>query len=192
MEPTEIREEVKEEFERQEKREVWINYLALTTVILAVCATLASFKLEHYSVESVLKQTMASDQWAFYQAKANRESLYELQGEKLALDLKAIEKGSSSELVEEYKKDIESCNVRAKRYEKEKTDIMKEAEHLQKERNEAMERREVYGVAIIFLQIAILLCSIAALMKRKWIWAIASVIGTAGIVYVAKGFLHLV
>ena len=37
MEPTEIREEVKEEFDRQEKKEQWINYLALTTVILAVC-----------------------------------------------------------------------------------------------------------------------------------------------------------
>ena len=28
----------------EEKKEQWLNYLALTTVIFAVCATLATFK----------------------------------------------------------------------------------------------------------------------------------------------------
>jgi hypothetical protein len=28
----------------EEKKETWLNYLALTTVILAVCATLSTFK----------------------------------------------------------------------------------------------------------------------------------------------------
>ncbi len=84
MEPQEIREEVKEKLEKA--AEDWVNYLALTTVILAVCATLASFQLEHYSVESVLKQALASDQWAFYQAKSVKGYLYDLQKEKLELE----------------------------------------------------------------------------------------------------------
>ena len=57
MEPQEIREEVKEKLEHA--AENWISYLALTTVLLAVCATLSSFQLEHNSVESVLKQALA-------------------------------------------------------------------------------------------------------------------------------------
>jgi hypothetical protein len=153
MEPTEIREEVKEEFEREEKqRERWINYLAVTTVLLAVCATLSSFKLEHFSVESVLNQVMASDQWAFYQAKGTKGYLYELQKEQLELELKTIEKNASADLIQEYRQKIESYGRQAKRYNKEKEDIMKEAKHLEKERDEAHERRELFGKSIIFLQ----------------------------------------
>ena len=135
---------------------------------------------------------MASDQWAFYQAKANREYLYELQGEKLALDLKAVEKSSPGDLVEDYRKKIESYRQRVLKYQTEKEEIMKEAKHLEKERDESLEKREIYGVAIIFLQMGILLCSIAALMKRKWIWAIATLVGAAGILYFVRGFLHLI
>jgi hypothetical protein len=190
MEPTEIREEVKEELEKEEKREKWINYLALTTVLLAVCATLSSFKLEHFSVDSVLKQAQASDQWAYYQAKSIKGYLYEVQKDKLELELRTIEKSSPADLVADYRKKIESYGGDVKKYDKEKEEIMKEAKHLEKERNEAQERREIYGLAIIFLQMAILLCSIAALMRKKSIWLIASIVGAVGIAYFAKGFFH--
>ena len=193
MEPTEIREEVKEEFEREEKqRERWINYLAVTTVLLAVCATLSSFKLEHFSVESVLKQVMASDQWAFYQAKGTKGYLYELQKEKLELELKTIEKNASVDLMQEYRQKSESYGLQAKRYDKQKEDIMKEAKRLEKERDEAHERRELFGKSIIFLQMGILLCSIAALMKRKSIWVVGSMVGLIGIAYFAYGFFSLI
>ena len=45
MEPQEIREEVHEKLHGHGAKEKWISYLALITVILAVCATLSSFKL---------------------------------------------------------------------------------------------------------------------------------------------------
>jgi hypothetical protein len=192
MEPTEIREEVKEELERElereQKREWWFNYLAITTVILAVCATLASFKLEHFSVDSVLKQAMASDQWAFYQSKSIKGYLYELQREKAELELKAMQKNFSPEAVGDYQKMIHSYGDNMKKYETEKKEIMEKAKHLEKERDEAQERREIFGQSIIFLQMGILLCSIAALMKRKSLWIIAMGVGAVGVVYFADGF----
>jgi len=69
----------KEAFMAEEKKEPWLNYLALTTVILAVCATLATFKGGGYSTRSVMSQTRASDQWAFYQAKSIKGYIYEMQ-----------------------------------------------------------------------------------------------------------------
>ncbi len=56
----------------------WLNYLALTTVIVAVCATLAAFKGGGYSTRQVLSQARASDQWAYYQAKGVQETLGKL------------------------------------------------------------------------------------------------------------------
>ena len=149
------------------------------------------FKLEHFSVESVLKQVMSSDQWAFYQAKGTKGYLYELQKEKLELELKTIEKTASADLAEDYREKIESYGRQAKRYDKEKEDIMKEAKHLEKERDEAHDRRELFGKSIIFLQMGILLCSVAALMKRKSMWGVGSLVGIFGIAYFAYGFLGL-
>ena len=63
----------------EEKKEGWLNLLALTTVILAVCATLATFKGGGHSTKAVLSQSQASDQWAYYQAKGIKGNLYEVE-----------------------------------------------------------------------------------------------------------------
>jgi len=41
---------------------------------------------------------------------------------------------------------------------------------------------------VIFLQIAILLSSIAALLKKKYIWILGVLIGSYGILQFANGF----
>jgi hypothetical protein len=190
MEPQEIRDEVKEKLE--EAKEDWINYLALTTVILAVCATLSSFQLEHYSVESVLKQALASDQWAYYQAKSVKGYLYDLQKDKFELDLSAIEKNITPELAGRYQDKIASYGAQVKTYDKEKKAIMHEAKEFEKGRDEAQERREIFGRAIIFLQMGILLCSMSALMRKKYIWLVGSLVGAVGILYFANGYLNFI
>jgi hypothetical protein len=43
-------------------------------------------------------------------------------------------------------------------------------------------------VAVIFLQVAILISSIAGLFKRKAIWLAALPVGLLGLVYFADGF----
>ena len=56
----------------EEKKEPWLNHLALATVFFAVGATLSTFKGGGYSTQSVINQAQASDQWAFYQAKSTK------------------------------------------------------------------------------------------------------------------------
>ena len=90
----------------EEKKEAWLNYLALTTVILAVCATLATFKGGGFSTRSVMTQTQASDQWAFYQAKSIKGYIYEMQKDKLELELLALGPKASQAVRDEYVKKI--------------------------------------------------------------------------------------
>ena len=73
--------------ETTEKKETWINYLAFTTVIFAALATLSTFKGGGFSSRSVVFQAQASDQWAYFQAKSIRESLYRIQKENLNLQI---------------------------------------------------------------------------------------------------------
>lgn len=173
----------------KEVKEQWVNYLALSTVILAVCATLATFKGGGFSTRSLLSQSQASDQWAFYQAKAIKLYLYQMQREKLELELLTLPKGLPDDTVTQYKEKIASYKDKTDKYEKEKSDIEDKARQLEKARDEAQLHSKALGMAVIFLQIAILLSSIAGLLKKKNVWYIGLLTGLVGIVCFANGFL---
>ena len=173
----------------EEKKEPWLNYLALSTVILAVCATLATFKGGGYSTRSVMSQTQASDQWAFFQAKSIKGYIYEMQKDKLELELEAMSTKALAPVVEVYRKKIADYGKKIAKYEGEKTDIQKEAKRFEQVRDDAQKHGQAFGIAVIFLQIAILLSSIAALIKKKPVWVLGMAIGIAGIVCFANGFL---
>lgn len=172
-----------------EKKEAWLNYLALTTVILAVCATLSTFKGGGFSTRSVMTQTQASDQWAFYQAKSIKGYLYEMQKDKLELELLALGAKAPQAVRDEYAKRIDGYAKKIAKYEGEKAQIQKEAKKFEEVRNDAQKHSQAFGIAVIFLQIAILLSSIAALIKKKLIWLLGCAVGVVGIFYFVNGFL---
>ena len=172
----------------EEKKEQWLNYLALTTVIFAVCATLSTLKGGGFSTRAVMSQSQASDQWAYFQAKSIKGYVYELQKEKFELDLKAG-KGMSRDLAADYGKRIGNYKEKIERYEKEKEEIKKKAEDLEKRRDDSQLHSGAFGMAAMFLQIAILLSSIAALMKKKLFWFIGMGAGCFGLLYFFNGFL---
>jgi len=168
----------------EEKKEPWLNYLALTTVVFAVCATLSTLKGGGFSTRAVMSQSQASDQWSYFQAKSIKGYLYELQKERLELDLRSLKGGSRSE----YEKKIDGYAQKIRKYDEEKTEIRNKAEELEKTRDRSQKHSGAFGMAAMFLQIAILLSSIAALMKRKLFWYIGLGAGCLGLLYFFNGF----
>ena len=173
----------------EEKKEQWLNYLALSTVILAVCATLSTFKGGGYSTRSVMSQTQASDQWSYYQAKSIKGYIYEMQKDKLELELRTLGARASAAVADEYRKKIEEYGKKVAKYEGEKAAIQKEAKTFEAVRDEAQKHGQAFGIAVIFLQIAILLSSIAALLKKKLVWLLGVAVGIVGIVSFVNGFI---
>ncbi len=170
-----------------EKKEPWLNYLALTTVIFAVCATLSTLKGGGYGSRAIMSQAQASDNWSYYQAKSIKGYAYDLQKEKFQMDLKAA-KGASRALTAEYEGKIAGYGEKIEKYEKEKEEILKKAQALEAVRDDAQKHSGAFGLAAMFLQIAILLSSIAALMKRKLFWFLGMAGGCVGLVYFVNGF----
>lgn len=168
----------------EEKKEPWLNYLALTTVVFAVCATLSTLKGGGYSTKSVMSQAQASDQWSYFQSKSIKGYLYELQRDKLELELKAGARSAAGE----YRKKIDYYQQEITRYKGEKDEIRKKAEDFEKTRDEARIHSGAFGMAAMFLQIAILLSSIAALMKQKYFWFLGMGTGCFGLFYFLNGF----
>ena len=74
------------------------------------------------------------------------------------------------------------------KYESEKNKIQSDAKRLESRRDDAQRHGQAFGVAVIFLQIAILLSSIAALLKKKYVWVLGVLIGGYGILQFANGF----
>jgi len=174
----------------EEKKETWMNYLAMTTVIFAVCATLSTFKGGGYGSKALLNQTNASDQWAFYQSKSiksaltsNQKDNLELQKEILAFESNSKENGAK------YDAKIAAYEQEIKRYDEEKTAIKARAEAFEKDRTDCQEHGNQFGLAVIFLQVTILLSSIAGLLKKKPVWYLSLGIGVIGIVFFLDGFL---
>ena len=172
-----------------EKKEPWLNYMALCTVILAVCATLSTFKGGGYSTQSVINQALASDQWAFYQAKSTKQHLYEMDAEQLRLQSLSLPAHSAAAAA--YAKTLADYRAQAQRYAQEKIDIQDKAKALEAQRDDAKRHGKPFGMAVMFLQVAILLNSIAGLLKLRQVFWAALPVGLAGLVFFADGFLAI-
>ncbi len=84
----------------EEKKERWLTYMAVSTILIAVAATFSTFKGGGFSTRSLLNQTMASDQWAFYQSKSIKSYIYDMRRENLELQVATLEKQNGVTLEE--------------------------------------------------------------------------------------------
>ena len=172
------------------KKEKWLTYMALTTILIAVAATLSTFKGGGFSTRSLLNQTKASDQWAFFQAKSIKKDLYDARKENLEVQVASLEKQKGNEaLFEKYNGLIADYTQKVKTYESEKEDISKIAKGFENVRDESKKHSDKFGLAVIFLQISIVLSSIATLSKKKYVWICGLILGAIGIFYFLDGLL---
>ena len=173
----------------EEKKEKWLTYMAITTVLIAVAASLSTFKGGGFSTRSLLNQTLASDQWAFYQSKSIKSYIYDMSRENLELQVESLEKQKGNDaLLKKYHDLIEDYTKKVKNYESEEEAIKKEAVNYQNLRDESKKHSAKFGIAVIFLQISILLSSIATLSKKRFVWICGLILGVIGILYFIDGF----
>jgi hypothetical protein len=177
----------------EEKKEKWMTYLSITTVLIAVCATFSTFKGGGYGTKSLMNQTLASDQWAYFQAKSIKNYILGMQKDNLELQILTLGKSSTSkDVIENYNKKIKEYETKIAGVEKDKDDASKAAKEYERIRDNCKIHSAAFGIAVIFLQISILLSSISALAKRKFVWYISLVVGVVGVFYFFDGFFLFV
>ena len=173
----------------EDTKERWTNYLAITTILIAVCATLSTFKGGGYSTKSLMNQSLASDQWAYYQSKGIKSYIFEAQLDNMTFQKSILDQSGKGEITQkQYQLQIESLSKKVKKYSDDKKEIQKKAVDFEKVRDECKLHSGAFGIAVIFLQVSILLSSISALTKRKYIWFLSLIVGVAGIIYFFDGF----
>jgi len=172
----------------KEKRDAWTKYVSLSMIFLAVLAAVATQRGAGYSStvmkqlnEATFNQAEASDQWSYYQAKGIKQSLYELERERLTATAPGDAKG------------LAALTARVDRYEKEKKDITAAAKALEAKRDTArdaasaasMASREM-GLATQVFQIAIALGGITLVVKKRWLWYSSLLGGALATLQMAK------
>jgi hypothetical protein len=160
--------------------DAWTKWVALSTTLLAVCAAFATLKGGSFSTKTQLATVSASNKWSYYQAKSLKETARDTE----STIINVIAAGATTpEAKAAARQAIEKADSEIKRYKAEKAEIMKDAVYLDSEAAYSQARGGNFGLAIMFLQIAIMLSAIAALMKKKSFWLIGLCAGAIGVGY---------
>lgn len=128
--------------------------------------------------EALLKRTEADDQWAYYQAKAQKQAIAEL-GASLTTGDAAAQYKANAQRYDEEKKEIQA---KAKELDDESRRLNEESAH-------HIRPHERLAQAMTALQISIALASVAALTRRKWLVGCAIAAAAAGIGLGIAGWL---
>ena len=155
--------------------------VAVTLSILAVLVAIATLLGHRASTEEIILQTKATDQWALFQAKNIR--LHEMQGfADLLATLSPVDKEKAEALREKYLKETD-------RYEKEKDEVSEQAKELEKERESSSRRADRYEAGEVILEIALIICSLTLLTKKRIFWLSGIALGLVGLGTTLSGFL---
>lgn len=149
--------------------------VAGTMAIIAALLAVVSVLGQHFNTEKLLAQGKASDTWAYSQAKDIRHYIAQSTRD----SLKDLRPGSG--LVATYDQD-------AKRYKKEAAEIQEKARDLEKERDALGEKADRFHLGEVFLEIAIVLSSLAILAKRKPLFWGGCLSGIAGVVIAVTAY----
>ena len=178
--------------ELEERRDkTFSRRVALCTAVYAVILAIASLGGNNAMKEMLLAQQLASDQWAYYQAKVIREHLN--RANKLLVETQLAEpsplKGPEREKFDALAKRYAD---EEKRMNSDKKDIEKDARKLEHERDVNRIRDPYFDYAEVFLQIAVVCSSVAILSASRTMFWFSLVLALVGTVSTLNGFLLFV
>ena len=174
----------------EQKQDNWMTWVALTTAVMAVLAALTTLYVGKYSSRAILLQGQETNQWGYYQAKSIKSYLYEIQIE--IMEMERLEGNAKAAKVnsEQFEKALTRYKDTVKRYDKEKAEIKAKGDELAKNKVVAQEMGGNFGYSLIFLQIGLMLSSVAALTKRKYLWYFGLVTVTGWIFFFLDAFFR--
>jgi hypothetical protein len=165
---------------------------AMLVSLLAMVLAIASLGGNNAAKESMMHNILASNAFAFYQAKNIRQTDYKIAADdiqaQLAQDkLTPAAKAILEKKLEDYKKNIA-------RYESEpetgdgKKELMAKAKEHEHERDHALQQDPWFDYAEALLQIAIVLTSVAILTGAHVLFWVPAGLGLLGILSTVNGF----
>src|SRR3712207_1356935 len=193
--------ETHEDRAENQAAESFRNRAALLIAILAAVLAVGGLGGGNATDDMIGNNIKASDTWAFYQAKNVRQTMYEIEAEKLKAQLGAGTIGAGERPAAEARlKDYEATIAR---YDSEpdakdpsrgegKKELSAQARAYEAAFEEASARDNSFGLAEVALQLALVLGSVAILAVNRSILGLSLSLGVLGSLLTLNGFLLLV
>src|SRR5258708_33784825 len=164
----------------------------LNSIIALLVALAATFMAVCNVNDGIIVQAMqqaqanALDQWSYYQAKGMKMNLAESVLDQLTLQRTILLDQKFAPLID---KKIASYQAQVKKYDKEKTDIKKQAEGFQKQYDALNVHDDQFDMSEACLSVALALFGVTALTKKRWLLAVAATFMSFGVLLGLAGFL---
>jgi hypothetical protein len=172
----------------EKKHDSFTRRVALTTAVYAVFLAITALGGNNAMKEMLLAQQEATNKWAHYQAKVQRENLYRSQQMLGKLQLLSLGKDVSPQARGEIEKALADMAAQEERYKKEKEEIAREAREFEKERDLNRDKDPYFDYAEVLLQIAIVMSSVAILSSSRPIYGASLGFALLGILLSLNGF----
>ena len=161
---------------------------SIIALLVAIAATfMALCNVKDGNIVQAMQQAQANalDQWSYYQAKGMKLNLAESVLDQLTLQRAMLADPKFAPLLDQK---IASYQSQAKKYEKEKADIKKQAEGYQKEYDALNFHDDQFDMSDACLSVAIALFGVTALTKKRWLLGLASIFMFFGVLFGLAGF----
>jgi len=165
------------------------RFNSVIAVLVSIAATfMAICNVKDGNIVQAMQQAQAQavDQWAYYQAKGMKQNLAEATVDQLQLQSAMLINANFAPMLDQK---IAAYQKQVKKYEKEKTDIRKQAEGDQKQYDALNVHDDQFDMSEACLSVAIALFGVTALTKKRWLLAVASIFMFFGVLFGLAGFL---
>jgi hypothetical protein len=163
--------------------------VGLTTAAFAVLLAISALVGGNNTKELLLAQQRASNQWAWYQAKSIRQHLYDSLSRMMELNLAQTGGTMAPEAKKRLADRLAKMKAEVKRFKAEKAKIMKDARAQEKLVALGQDRDPYLDYSQVFLQIAIILASIAMITASGRFFIMALVMAGGGCLLLVNGWL---
>ena len=164
--------------------EKWMRGVAVTTTCLAVMTAIAAARGAACGAKTQLLTAIESSKWAYYQAKSIKQNLAETQKNGFEVEILGATAVEQKALYEEK---LKTATQEISRYNVEKNQIKKEAEDTGAANKLIAKKGNFFSASVVFFQIGIMLSSVSALLKRKFMWIFGLFFGAIATVLLAYG-----
>jgi len=188
MESTDVADSLKEAGKELDLDRRVAVYIAVLAVLLSVCSVGGG----NSTKDSTRTNIQASDTWAFYQSKHQRQTAYKLAAE--ALQLRLSEPGLADGTRKEIEKKLAAYDAEIAHLESDaqkgegKKELAAKAKDFEKDRDIALKQDPYFDYAQAFLQIGVVLASASIVLKNSSLLWGSGFLSFLGFLLMLNGF----
>lgn len=166
--------------ESDASRDRFNNMIAIAVAIVSAFMAVSKVKDDNIVQGMQKAQAESVDRWNEYQARRQRWF-----GLELAI---AQTKATTTQMTPELEKTLADWKKNAETYQKRADESAEKAKQREAEYAEANDRDDLFDLSDALLSVAIALFAVTALVRTRWLFGVASVIGFAGLTFGVGGF----